>query len=120
MKAIYYDTQTGFVTKTIESSEDTVLLNVMDGESYIEGELADNPSDYLVISGALTRKPEFSAVVEGSVISNIPNGTSVFVGLQPGVLVDDGVVELEAQYGQTVLVHLYNPAYIPTTLEVTL
>lgn len=118
MKAIYYDTQTGLVTKAIEGTQETIDLNTGPGEAYIEGELDESPSDYMVASGAVQRKPEFSVTVAGSAISNIPQGTYVTVGFQAPVKVDDGVVELDAQYEQQVTVSLYNEAYIPLTLKV--
>lgn len=118
MKAIYYDTQTGLVTKAIEASQETIDLNTAEGEAYIEGELDGSPSDYMVVSGALQRKPDFNVTVQGAVLSNIPQGTYVTVGFQAPVKVDDGVVELAAQYEQQITVSLYNPAYIPLTLKV--
>lgn len=120
MKAIYYKTSSGYVTKAIEGPEGIIELNKDDEESIIEGELAGDPADYVVIDGVLQLKLSFEISVNGTAITGIPPGTFVTVGFQSPVLVNDGSVELEAQYSQEVLVCFENPAYLPMSIKVTL
>lgn len=120
MKAIFYNSTTGQVTKAIEGPDDIVEINKQPDEEYIEGELFESINDYKVINGVLTKKPAFDLTVSGRTISNVPVGTKVQVNLQGTFQVDDGSVTLDAQYNDEVLLVFMHPDYLNTTLRVTI
>lgn len=119
MKAIYYTTSDGHVTKAIEAIESMIEINKESNESYIEGELEGEPVDYKVIDGVLTKKEELPIIINGTTINNIPINTFVTVNLQPTIEVNDGILDLEATYNQVVTVYFYNKEYLSKTIKIS-
>lgn len=117
MKAIYYKTSNGLVTKCIESTPEIIEENKDADEDYIEGEL-DVPTNYIIVNGVPVAKQQIEPVVTGNVISNIPTATWVTINFQTPVQVNDGSIELTASYPQSILVGFYNELYIPTSITV--
>lgn len=121
MKAIYYNTKSGLITKAIEASLDTIKANLGANEAYIEGDLNDKDmNDFMVAGDRLVAKPEMRVSVAAKTITGIPANTTVGVNAQGFAVVNDGAVELDATYTGEVTVTLNNPAYKAKTLKVSL
>lgn len=121
MKAIYYNTKSGLITKAIEASLDTVKANLGKDEAYIEGDLNDKDmNEFMVAGNRLVAKPEMRVSVVGKTITGIPANTTACINAQGFIVVNDGSVELDATYSGEAIVTLNNPAYKATTLKVPL
>lgn len=51
-----YDVATGEIKRRISTSQEGILINVFDGEDYIEGEYSDET--YIVVNGVAQQKPK--------------------------------------------------------------
>jgi hypothetical protein len=51
-----YDVETGEIKRRISTSQEGILINVFDGEDYIEGEYSDET--YIVVNGVAQQKPK--------------------------------------------------------------
>lgn len=51
-----YDVATGEIKRRISTSQEGILINVFDGEDYIEGEYSDET--YIVVNGVTQQKPK--------------------------------------------------------------
>ena len=116
MRAIYYIKETGKITKCVDAIYDVIVANKNDDEEFIEG-YVENFNNYLILNGQAVLKQEFDLIINGNVISNIPNNTTVVIGLQSPVVVNDGEIELVGNYNEKIVMYFYNDLYISKNLE---
>ena len=108
--ATFYD-EVGRITGTLACSEISFAANVQD-RNYIDG-LYDNETYYVDV-GAVKPRPIMPLVVVGSVITGIPQGSTVILNEQ-SFTVDDGTADIE---GYTGIVKITCWPYLDADVEI--
>jgi hypothetical protein len=119
MKTVYYNTDTGKVTKWTESNSVPPEWNLSEGEAFLEVALSADPFDYY-FDGKLVKRKVMNLTVEGNMISGIPEDTEVLVDTFGNIVVKGGTLELEANFDGPVYIELVHPHYKTKALTVTL
>ena len=97
-----YDT-IGYITKIVQAAtEESVRLEMEDGEKFILSDTMFNESEHYVKGSKVRQRPVMHLSVESSTISGIPEGTVATVAEQT-VVVDDGTLEIEGYAGNVKL-----------------
>jgi hypothetical protein len=86
-------------------------------ENYLEHSLVDD-SMFYVVSDQIVPRPTFTETVSGTVITGLPNPTTVVVNGTTTV-VTDGEANLAFKQTGTYFVQLYSFPYVEKTIEVT-
>lgn len=118
MKAVVYKIDSGQITKNISCPEEMVSLQYNnETEDYLEHESVDDASFY-VANGTIEPRPQFEEVVSGTVISGLPNPTTV-IAAGTVVVVSDGQADLTFSQVGTYAVQLQSFPYVDKVVEVT-
>ena len=93
-----YDT-IGYITKIVQAAtEESVRLEMGDGEKFILSDTMFNESEHYVKGSKIRQRPVMPLTVTGSIISGIPQGATVTLGEQ-SFTVDDGEAEIDGYSG---------------------
>lgn len=102
MYGYVYDT-IGYITKIVQAAtEESVRLEMGDGDKFILSDTMFNESEHYVNGSKIRQRPVMPLSVESSTISGIPEGALVIVEEQT-VVVDDGTLEIEGYAGNVKL-----------------
>lgn len=98
MYGYVYDT-IGYITKIVQAAtEESVRLEMGDGDKFILSDTMFNESEHYVKGSKVLPRPYMNLTVTGSVISGIPQGATVTLGEQ-SFTVDDGEAEIDSYSG---------------------
>lgn len=93
-----YDT-IGYITKIVQAAtEESVRLEMGDGEKFILSDTMFNESEHYVKGSKIRQRPTMPLTVTGSVITGIPQGATVTLD-QQSFIVDDGEADIEGYTG---------------------
>lgn len=93
--------------------------NVSDGAAVVITEYPVNPNEvwYDHSSGSIQPRTPFRVIASQNKIERLPPGTTVYVGADSSV-VNDGVVEFDVSYAQTIVVTMMHVRHMDKVLEV--
>lgn len=98
MYGYVYDT-IGYITKIVQAAtEESVRLEMGDGEKFILSDTMFNESEHYVKGSKIRQRPTMPLTVTGSVITGIPQGATVTLD-QQSFIVDDGEADIEGYTG---------------------
>jgi hypothetical protein len=98
MYGYVYDT-TGYITKIVQAAtEESVRLEMGDGDKFILSDTMFNESEHYVKGSKVLPRSYMPLTVTGSVIVGIPQGATVTLGEQ-SFTVDDGEADIEGYTG---------------------
>lgn len=99
MYGYVYDT-IGYITKIVQAAtEESVRLEMGDGDKFILSDTMFNESEHYVKGSKVLPRPAMPLTVTGSVISGIPQGATVTLD-QQSFIVEDGEADIEGYMGK--------------------
>jgi hypothetical protein len=117
-KFVVYDELGRIVRSGTCQDQDFGVQAIFPGEGVIEGECRDAVDFVDLNTMEITTKPPLPATRNGMVISGLPDGSTVSIGAE-SFLVLDNEVELEFEFPGTYIVRCEAVNYLPKTFEVT-
>lgn len=98
MYGYVYDT-IGYITKIVQAAtEESVRLEMGDGDKFILSDTMYNESDHYVKGSKVLPRPVMNLSVSGTTITGIPAGSVLKIGEQT-FEVDDGEADIEGYSG---------------------
>lgn len=117
MNILVFNIATGAIAKSVCCQDGNEDSQTEDGQAWIEHDPVDNGKFY-VNDGDVIQRPQLQEVVSGTIISNLPNPTTVWVRCDQ-YEVNDGVAELQFSLPGIYSVRLVSFPYQEKTVEVT-
>ena len=118
MNIIIYEVKSGQITRSVTCPDNAVPLQYNhETENFLEHDRIDDALFY-VHNGQVEPRPEFQEVISGTVITGLPNPTTVATN---GIttIVTDGEADLTFEHNGVYMVQLYSFPYVDKMVEVT-